>query len=142
MDPPPLAAHSAPLTDPRTGPIGRVVTSERKPAGAHEFSFWAADTPEAGLALDIGHIVVAFSEESAVIGILDEPQRFSDLATFLDDYFDYQGEDDIAEALASTRPEILVFTCRVLASRPIRDDVRSRRTPRGVQVYYATPEAI
>lgn len=137
-----LVSHFSALVDLRTGPIGRVVTSEKKPAAAHEFSFWAADSPAAALALDIGHIVVAFSEEAAVVGILDEPQRYGDLGTFLDDYFDYQGEDDIAQALASTRPEILVFTCRVLASRHLRDDVRSRRPPRSGPVYYATPEAI
>ncbi len=142
MDAQPLVNHFADLIDTHTGPIGRVVTSERKPAAAHEFSFWAADGPGAALALDIGHIVVAFSEEAAVIGILDEPQRYSDLATFLDDYFDYQGEDDIGQALASVRPEILVFTCRVLASRHLREDVRSRRPPRSGPVYYATPEAI
>jgi len=142
MDAPSLVAHFAALIDTRTGPIGRVVTSEKNPAAAHEFSFWAADTPAAALALDIGHIVVAFSEEAAVIGILDEPQRYGDLKTFLDDYFDYQGEEDIGAALASTRPEILVFTCRVLASRHLRDDVRSRRPPRSGPVYYATPDAI
>ena len=142
MDAPSLVSHFAALIDTQTGPIGRVVTSEKNPAAAHEFSFWAADTPAAALALDIGHIVVAFSEEAAVIGILDEPQRFSDLRTFLDDYFDYQGEEDIGTALASTRPEILVFTCRVLASRHLRDDVRSRRPPRSGPIYYATPDAI
>ena len=142
MDAPSLVTHFEALIDTRTGPIGRVVTSEKNPAAAHEFSFWAADAPAAALALDIGHIVVAFSEEAAVIGILDEPQRFSDLKTFLDDYFDYQGEEDIGAALASTRPEILVFTCRVLASRHLRDDVRSRRPPRSGPVYYATPDAI
>lgn len=142
MDAPSLVAHFDALIDTHTGPIGRVVTSERNPAAAHQFSFWAADTPAAALALDIGHIVVAFSEEAAVIGILDEPQRYGDLGTFLDDYFDYQGEDDIGAALASTRPEILVFTCRVLASRHLRDDVRSRRPPRSGPVYYATPDAI
>ncbi len=142
MDAPSLVVHFEALIDTRTGPIGRVVTSEKNPAAAHAFSFWAADTPAAALALDIGHIVVAFSEEAAVIGILDEPQRYGDLKTFLDDYFDYQGEEDIGAALASTRPEILVFTCRVLASRHLRDDVRSRRPPRSGPVYYATPDAI
>ncbi len=132
----------APLIDRDTGPIGRVVTSERNPAGAHTFHFWAADTPDEARSLDIGHIVVAFSEEAAVIGILEEPQRFSDLATFLDDYFDYQGEDDVAAALASTRPEILVFTCQVLATKHLRGDVRSRRPPQSGPVYYATPDAI
>lgn len=142
MDISSLVTHFGTLIDTYTGPIGRVVTSEKNPAAAHAFSFWAADAPAAALALDIGHIVVAFSEESAVIGILDEPQRYSDLGTFLDDYFDYQGEEDIGTALASTRPEILVFTCRVLASRHLRDDVRSRRPPRSGPVYYATPDAI
>ncbi|MHB8645256.1 MAG: ATP-binding protein [Thermomicrobiales bacterium] len=142
MDISSLVTHFDALIDTRTGPIGRVVTSEKNPAAAHEFSFWAADTPAAALALDIGHIVVAFSEEAAVIGILDQPQRYGDLKTFLDDYFDYQGEEDIGAALASTRPEILVFTCRALASRHLRDDVRSRRPPRSGPVYYATPDAI
>jgi hypothetical protein len=137
-----LVARFLPLIDTHTGPIGRVVTSERQPAGAHTFSFWASETHEAALALDIGHIVVAFSEEAAVIGILDEPQRYSDLPTFLDDYFDFQGEDDIGAALASVRPEILVFTCRALATQHLRDDVRSRRPPRSGPVYYATAEAI
>lgn len=136
-----LTARFAALIDTDTGPIGRVVTSERNPAAAHAFSFWAAETPEA-VALDIGHIVVAFSEEAVVIGILDQPQRFSDLKTFLDDYFDYQGEEDIAAALASTRPEILVFTCRVLATKHLREDVRSRRPPMSGPVYYATSAAI
>lgn len=137
-----LIARFAALIDLHTGPVGRVVTSERTPAAAHDFHFWAAGGSPDALALDIGHIVVAFSEEAAVIGILDEPQRYSDLATFLDDYFDYQGEDDVATALASTRPEILVFTCRVLATRHLREDVRSRRPPVSGPVYYATPEAI
>src|SRR5262249_24534653 len=129
------------LIDLHTGPVGRVVTSERNPAAAHAFAFWAADTPEA-VALDIGHIVVGFSEEAAVIGILDQPQRFSDLQSFLDDYFDFQGEEDIATAPASTPPEILVFPCRVLATKHLRDDVRSRRPPKSGPVYYATSEAI
>ncbi len=130
------------LIDTQSGPVGRVVTSERTPAAAHTFHFWAADDSDAARALDIGHIVVAFSEDAAVIGILDEPQRYSDLQTFLDDYFDYQGSEDVAAPLASTRPEILVFACRVLGTKHRRDDVRSRRPPCSGAVFYATPEAI
>jgi len=129
------------LIDRETGPIGRVVTSERTPAGAHSFHFWAGDG-DAARNLDIGHIVVSFSEDAAVIGLLEEPQRYGDLATFLDDYFDYHGEDDLAAALTSTRPEILVFACRTLATRHLRADVRSRRPPVSGPVFYATPEAI
>src|SRR4051794_6998336 len=55
----------ASLIDLQTGSIGRVVGSEDQPAGAHLFYFWADSKV---LSLDIGHIVVTFSEEAAVIG--------------------------------------------------------------------------
>ncbi|MCD6059620.1 MAG: hypothetical protein K0Q89_3150, partial [Thermomicrobiales bacterium] len=55
--------------DERTGPIGRVVGSEREPAGSHVFAIWVSDD---AITLDVGHIVVAFSEEAAVIGVIDE----------------------------------------------------------------------
>ena len=58
----------SPLIDTQTGAIGRVVSSEREPAGAHQFFFWAS---EDALTLDVGHIVVTFSEEAAVIGVVD-----------------------------------------------------------------------
>ena len=78
--------------DERTGPIGRVVGSEREPAGSHVFAIWVSDD---AITLDVGHIVVAFSEEAAVIGVIDEARRFSDLRSFLDDYFDRRMEDAI-----------------------------------------------
>ena len=113
----PLPEVFAPLIDQRTGPIGRVVGSEREPAGAHAFCIWAADEARS---LDVGHIVVAFSEEAAVIGVVDEPRRFSDLQSFLDDYFDRHGEEALAAELATRRPEILVFTVNVLATKHLR----------------------
>ncbi|MGH2560872.1 MAG: hypothetical protein ACRDJH_17545 [Thermomicrobiales bacterium] len=128
------------LIDRHTGPIGRVVGSEKEPAGAHQFCFWAAD---GALSLDVGHIVVAFSEEAAVIGVVDEPRRFSDLRTFLDDYFDRHVEEALLAGEPPTlRPEILVFTVNVLATKHVRDDVTSNRPPVSGPVYYATREAI
>ena len=112
--------------DERTGPIGRVVGSEREPAGSHVFAIWVADE---AITLDVGHIVVAFSEEAAVIGVIDEARRFSDLRSFLDDYFDWRMEDAIDAELATRRPEMLVFSVRVLATRHLRDDVASHRPP-------------
>ena len=53
--------------DERAGPIGRVVGSEKEPAGAHAFAIWGADD---ATTLDVGHIVVTFSEEAAVIGVI------------------------------------------------------------------------
>lgn len=125
--------------DERTGPIGRVVGSEKEPAGAHVFAFWAADS---ATTLDVGHIVVAFSEEAAVIGVVDEPRRFSDLRSFLDDYFDRRMEEGLADDLITRRPEMLVFSVRVLATKHLRDDVDSHRPAISGPVWFATPAAI
>jgi hypothetical protein len=125
--------------DESAGPIGRVVGSEREPSGSHQFFFWASDSART---LDVGHIVVTFSEDAAVIGVVDEPRRFSDLRSFLDDYFDRHIEDELAEEPPTRRPEILVFSVNVLATRHLRDDVTSHRPPTGGPVYFATPAAI
>jgi hypothetical protein len=128
------------LIDHATGPIGRVVGSEKEPAGSHTFAIWVTEEAKA---LDTGHVVVAFSEEAAVIGVLDEARRFSDLQTFLDDYFDRMGEEEAASiAQATRRPEILVYTVNVLATKHLRDDVDSRRPPTAGPVWFATPEAL
>jgi hypothetical protein len=136
---PAVVNHFARFIDSRTGPIGRVVGTEQEPAGSHVFAFWAADD---ATTLDVGHIVVAFSEEAAVIGVIDEPRRFSDLRSFLDDYFDRRMEDTIAADLATRRPEMLVYSVRVLATRHLRDDVDSHRPPVSGPVWFATPEAV
>jgi hypothetical protein len=129
----------AAFIDERTGPIGRVVGSEKEPAGSHVFAIWSS---EDAVSLDVGHIVVAFSEEAAVIGVIDEPRRFSDLRSFLDDYFDRRMEEAIDADLATRRPEMLVFAVRVLATKHLRDDVESRRPPLSGPVWFATREAI
>jgi hypothetical protein len=127
------------LIDTATGEIGRVVSSEKEPSGAHEFFFWDADD---ALTLDVGHIVVAFAEEAAIVGVVDQPRRYSDLRTFLDDYFDRHVEIGVAEATATKRPEILVFTVNVLSTKHLRDDVQSNRPAVNGPVYFATPAAL
>lgn len=134
-----LRERFARFIDEQTGPIGRVVGSEQEPAGSHVFAIWAS---EEAVSLDVGHIVVGFSEEAAVIGVIDEPRRFSDLRSFLDDYFDRRMEDAIDSELATRRPEMLVFLVRVLATCHLRDDVDSHRPPMSGPVWFATPEAI
>jgi hypothetical protein len=129
----------ADLIDLRAGQIGRVVGSEREPAGSHQFCFWAADD---AVSLDVGHVVAAFSEEAAVVGVVDEPRRFSDLGSFLDDYFDRSLESAILEDVPTRRPEILVFTVNVLATKHLRADVTSHRPPVGGPVFWATEAAI
>src|SRR5215210_1670630 len=101
------------FSDIASGPIGRVVTSEEAPATAHEFYFWTAETP-AAQNLDIGHIVAAEAEDATAVAVLDDPRRYSDLQSFLDDFYAYDG-DPALEAL-SERVEILVFRARVLGT--------------------------
>ena len=137
--PPSLFAAFSDLIDTATGPIGRVVGSEKEPAGSHRFAFWA---DREALGLDVGHIVVAFSEEAAVIGVVDEPRRFSDVQSFLDDYFDRLAIDSLIEEQATARPEMLVFSVNVLRTKHLRADVDSHRPPMAGPVWFATPAAI
>lgn len=136
---PRLAEAFGHYLDTHVGTIGRVVSSEKEPSGAHQFCFWADDNE---VNLDVGHIVVTFSEEAAVIGVVDEPRRFSDLRSFLDDYFDRQIQESLHVAAPTKRPELLVFTVQVLATRHLRADVSSQRPPVGGPVFYATSKAI
>lgn len=129
----------APFIDRHAGEIGRVVSSEREPSGSHLFYFWADD---GALTLDVGHIVVGFSEEAAVIAVVDAARRYSDMQSFLDDYFDRHIELGIADEAVTKRPEILVFEAKVLATRHVRDDVVSKRPVVNGPVYFATQEAI
>jgi hypothetical protein len=125
--------------DTASGPVGRVVTSEDHPATAHEFFFWTAET-EAAQNLDIGHIVAAESEDATAIAVLDDPRRYSDLQSFLDDFYAYDG-DPALEAL-SERVEILVFRARVLATKHSDEKKKSKRPVRTGPVYFATSQAI
>jgi uncharacterized protein len=125
--------------DTDSGPIGRVVTSEDSPATAHEFYFWTAETG-AAQNLDIGHIVAAESEDATAIAVLDDPRRYSDLQSFLDDFYAYAG-DPALEAL-SERVEILVFRARVLATKHRDERKKSKRPVRTGPVFFATSAAI
>ncbi|MCA9859074.1 MAG: ATP-binding protein [Thermomicrobiales bacterium] len=136
---PRLRALFGDLIDQQHGAIGRVVASEQEPAGSHSFYFWANEEQRS---LDVGHIVVGFSEDAAVIGVVDEPRRYSDLRSFLDDFYDRQIEEAIESQTISKRPEILVFEVTVLRTKHERDDVDSHRPVIAGPVYYATREAI
>ncbi|HSK98945.1 MAG TPA: hypothetical protein VK869_01285 [Rubrobacteraceae bacterium] len=125
--------------DTASGPIGRVVTSEDHPATAHEFFFWTAETP-AAQNLDIGHIVAAEAEDATAVAALDDPRRYSDLQSFLDDFYAYDG-DPALEAL-SERVEILVFRARVLATKHRDEKKKSKRPVRTGPVFFATSAAI
>src|SRR3954454_18218168 len=122
-----------------SGPIGRVVTSEESPATAHEFFFWTAEN-EAAKNLDIGHIVAAESEDATAVAVLDDPRRYSDLQSFLDDFYAYDGDPSL-EAL-SERAEILVFRARVLATKHRHERKKSKRPVRTGPVFFATNAAI
>src|ERR687893_1664351 len=122
-----------------SGAIGRVVTSEEAPATAHEFYFWTAEN-EVAQNLDIGHIVAAEAEDATAIAVLDDPRRYSDLQSFLDDFYAHD-VDPALEAL-SERVEILVFKARVLATKHRDEKKKSKRPVRTGPVYFATSAAI
>src|ERR671921_736476 len=125
--------------DQTSGPIGRVVTSEESPATAHEFFFWTAET-EAAQNLDIGHIAAAGAEDATAIAVLDDPRRYSDLQSFLDDFYAYDGDPSL-QAL-SERVEILVFRARVLDTKHRDERKKSKRPVRTGPVFFATNAAI
>lgn len=125
--------------DTDSGPIGRVVTNEEYPATAHEFYFWTAES-EMARKLDIGHIVAAEAEDATAIAVLDDPRRYSDLQSFLDDFYAFDG-DPALEAL-SERAEILVFRARVLATKHRNLDKKSKRPVKTGPVYFAARKAI
>src|SRR5919199_4053311 len=125
--------------DQSSGPIGRVVTSEESPATAHEFFFWTAENA-AAQNLDIGHIVAAESEDATAVAVLDDPRRYSDLQSFLDDFYAYDGDPSL-DAL-SERAEILVFRARVLATKHREERKKSKRPVKTGPVYFATSPAI
>jgi uncharacterized protein len=122
-----------------SGPIGRVVTSEEAPATAHEFYFWTAET-EAAQNRSIGHVAAAEAEDATAVAVLDDPRRYSDLQSFLDDFYAYDG-DPALEAL-SERVEILVFRARVLATKHRDEKKKSKRPVKTGPVYFATSAAI
>src|SRR5918992_2249408 len=125
--------------DTDSDPIGGAVTSEDTPATAHEFYFWTAET-DAAQNLDIGHIVAAESEDATAVAVLDDPRRYSDLQSFLDDFYAYDC-DPALEAL-SERVEILVFKARVLATKHRDERKKSKRPVRTGPVFFATNAAI
>src|ERR671910_773476 len=125
--------------DVASGPIGRVVTSEDHPATAHEFFFWTAET-ESAQRLDIGHIVAAESEDATAIAVLDDPRRYSDLQSFLDDFYAFDGDPSLPAL--SDRVEILVCRARVLATRHREERKKSKRPVKSGPVFFATSVAI
>jgi DNA helicase HerA-like ATPase len=125
--------------DTHSGPVGRVVTNEENPATAHEFYFWTAES-EAAQKLDIGHIVAAESEDSTAIAVLDDPRRYSDLQSFLDDFYAFEGDPSLPAL--SERVEILVFKARVLATKHRDERKKSKRPVKSGPVFFATREAV
>src|ERR671915_2378480 len=125
--------------DTASGPIGRVVTSEEHPATAHEFFFWTAES-ETAQSLDIGHIVAAESEDATAIAVLDDPRRYSDLQSFLYDFYAFDGDPSLPAL--SDRVEILVFRARVLATKHREERKKSKRPVKSGPVFFATSAAI
>src|ERR687891_181191 len=122
-----------------SGPMGGVVTSEEAPATPPKFYFWSAEASPAQTPA-WGPSAPAESEDATAIAVLDDPRRYSDLQSFLDDFYAYDGDPSL-EAL-SERVEILVFRARVLATKHRDERKKSKRPVRTGPVYFATSRAI
>lgn len=94
----------------RSEVIGRVVATADRPATASEFYFWARND---NVALEVGSIVVAVSREGITFGVLDEPQRYTDTESFMEDYIAHDF-GDVSVGAPTAPPEILVFKAKVL----------------------------
>lgn len=117
--------------------IGKVVATASQPATATEFYFWAR--PD-NMDLEVGSIVAAVSHEGITFGVLDEPQRYTDLYSFLDDYIAHDfGQVEVRAP--STPAEILVFKAKVLRTLLRKGVERMRPTPIG-DVHFPTREGI
>src|SRR4028118_771835 len=122
--------------------IGHIVApaaDDATAAAAPDFFCWPAATGPAQT-LDIGHIVAAEADDATAVAVLDDPRRYSDLQSFLDDFYAYDG-DPALEAL-SERVEILVFKARVLATKHRHEQKKSKRPVRTGPVCFATSAAI
>ncbi|MDH7569029.1 MAG: hypothetical protein QHJ73_05530, partial [Armatimonadota bacterium] len=117
--------------------IGKVVATEQRPATAAEFYFWTCTDNDD---IEVGSIVAAVSREGITFGVLDEPQRYTDLRAFMDDYIAHDFGNVQLQSPTSL-PEILVFKARVLRTVLTGGRERMRPTPAG-NVYFPTTAGI
>jgi len=103
-----------------TGPLGRVVATEKKPNTPHEFHFWTAiDSP-----VGIGTIVRVDGAQPIdgqiphVYGIVVEGFSYTDLQTPMHDVLGHDGSPSAAGFAVTERAEIRLYTAAVLRQIP------------------------
>ncbi|OLE96734.1 MAG: hypothetical protein AUG75_16740, partial [Cyanobacteria bacterium 13_1_20CM_4_61_6] len=103
-----------------TGPLGRVVATEKKPNTPHEFHFWTAiDSP-----VGIGTIVRVDGAQPIdgqiphIYGIVVEGFSYTDLQSPMHDVLGHDGSPSAAGFAATERAEIRLYTASVLRQIP------------------------
>ncbi|HKR10054.1 MAG TPA: hypothetical protein VJS39_12750 [Gemmatimonadaceae bacterium] len=103
-----------------TGPLGRVVATEKKPNTPHEFHFWTAiDSP-----VGIGTIVRVDGAQPIdgqiphIYGIVVEGFSYTDLQTPMHDVLGHDGSPSAAGFAVTERAEIRLYTAAVLRQLP------------------------
>ncbi|HJP60634.1 MAG TPA: hypothetical protein VJ865_11560 [Gemmatimonadaceae bacterium] len=103
-----------------TGPLGRVVATEKKPNTPHEFHFWTAiDSP-----VGIGTIVRVDGAQPIdgqiphIYGIVVEGFSYTDLQTPMHDVLGHDGSPSAAGFAVTERAEIRLYTAAVLRQIP------------------------
>jgi hypothetical protein len=103
-----------------TGPLGRVVATEKKPNTPHEFHFWTAiDSP-----VGIGTIVRVDGAQPIdgqiphIYGIVVEGFSYTDLQSPMHDVLGHDGSPSAAGFAVTERAEIRLYTAAVLRQIP------------------------
>lgn len=117
------------------GVLGRTSSTPEHPNTSGAFHFWLSAEAVAARIIDIGSIVVAYSDDGQelVFASVNELNSVCDTDSFIRDYADH-AMGDVASGAAGEVPEVLVAKCvvvRTLSSKT-RPVTRS-------QVYFPTP---
>jgi len=121
------------------GVLGRTASTPNQPNTSGSFHFWLSADAAAARIIDIGSIVVAYSDDARelVFGSVSELNSVCDADSFITDYTGH-GDGDAQAGLDQEVPEVIVATCLVVKTlsaktRPVTRSMVYFPTTRGVQ---------
>lgn len=129
------------------GVLGRTASTPAQPNTSGTFHFWLSKEAADARIIDIGSVVVAYSddERELVFGSVNELNSVCESGSFIEDYAEH-GMGDAQAGLSTEVPEVLVATCvvvRTLSSktRPVTRSMVYFPTPQGVQFAFGMVNA-
>src|SRR5207245_11601443 len=104
-----------------SGPVGRVVATELKPATPHQFHFWTANETPIGIGAIVRVEGAGSGEQGAgrvVWGVVTDGFAYSDLPTPLHDVVGAEGDPARAAACPSVSQAIRYWTAAARRQAP------------------------